>query len=1103
MIESVGLGRHPSPGDILGTYRLHKAIGAGGMATVFLAIGADGGSYAVKVLNPARVVPEDVKRFTREYEALARMDHENIVRVYAAGVERGYPWLAMEYIEGTDLGTLIESWEADLPGDHFDRVERILRGLCRALQYVHDLGLVHRDLKPGNVLITKAGEARLTDFGVVKDASWQTQLTMAGRLVGTVAFMAPEQITGDEVDRRTDLYALGAILYMMLTLKRPIEATSVAGYLARHLTEVPRPPSEIDPQIPRRLERICQRLLGKERNSRYPTALAVLQALDRATERESLPARGRDSEIAVWSARVLALLEGGSAAVALIGPPGIGKTHLFHAMLDHVANSGAVAVFADATRADPLDELIRTFGLDPAAAADGGRPAMLRAAMAGKRCVVGVDALDRANPAAIDGIARVVRDRVSADGEPVLLLFTATELQPVLQGLASGQATGVHSEQVAVGPLDVKAVTALLRDRGISGPLAPVLGRRLFLEYRGVPGLVVQQLEALVAAGWLTASAPEAAPELKAARPIDAFRKEELPVPVALNREISERIARLDAEGREMMEILAAIDRPVSRPVVERCVARPEKFERTLEGLLTSRLVVSRQEEGQEVVELGHPFAARVVRAATAPEVRRRHHAAIARSLSGRRSRAAGLEVARHLEAAGDLAHAYGTYIQAARRASRDAQHGEVLDMLERIDALRPRVEPGLDLSDAGRQRMWTELIRGETLLARGQWGDACVSLELASQLGKAWGQELVPRALAGLGRALYRRGRVADARPFLEEALRTAEPGAPERMSAARALADIHLQQGDLPGSARRWLEALDLATGSGSRDAEARARRGLAHLRAIEGRFLDALNLLEHAEDLLDLGGDDRVRAGVMARIVDLELAAGRFAIARKRAEGLVELARRRDMPERLSAAYGIYGMVLLALGEDEEGGDAAHQAVVFARAHGPQAWEGRLLAASILADLGDRAGAAAALPAVESVPGGPIDDWPAQLAVSRARIAEDRGQARDLASWALARPPPLLGLRGGRVAIDAARALLRAGDPVEARGAAKRALRILQGPGLDGLLLDALLVLSKTAPDERVEGALAQVADRVRSGLPPEMAVGLTRRIERFAG
>src|SRR5690606_32609106 len=132
-----------------GPYRVERLLGMGATASVFLARAEGGGAVALKVLDPNRVLPEEIHRFHREFRTLARMDHPRIVAVHEAGVHQGYPWIAMEYVDGTDLGTLVEAWAADPPADRFARAEHILRGLCEGLQVVHDLGMVHRDLKPG------------------------------------------------------------------------------------------------------------------------------------------------------------------------------------------------------------------------------------------------------------------------------------------------------------------------------------------------------------------------------------------------------------------------------------------------------------------------------------------------------------------------------------------------------------------------------------------------------------------------------------------------------------------------------------------------------------------------------------------------------------------------------------------------------------------------------------------------------------------------------------------------------------------------------------------------------------------------------------------
>jgi serine/threonine protein kinase len=284
------LGAFPAPGDLVGTYQIEVPLGSGAMATVFRAAAPGAPPVALKILHPGQVFPEDIKRFTREYKTLESLDHPNIVRVYETGVHKGYPWIAMEYVEGSDLEVLAEQWQVTPPQDRHARIEKLIRGLCSGLGYLHERGYIHRDIKPSNLLVNRKGQPKLTDFGVVKGTSaYNTQLTLAGRLVGTVAYMAPELIIGDPVDPRTDLYALGSVLYVLLTHRKPIEADSVAGYLARHLSETPRAPHELDPSTPAKLEKVCLKLLRKEPDERFSSAEAVLRALDTESQSEGPP----------------------------------------------------------------------------------------------------------------------------------------------------------------------------------------------------------------------------------------------------------------------------------------------------------------------------------------------------------------------------------------------------------------------------------------------------------------------------------------------------------------------------------------------------------------------------------------------------------------------------------------------------------------------------------------------------------------------------------------------------------------------------------------------------------------------------------------------
>mgnify|MGYP000176568030 CR=1 FL=1 len=1085
------VGKHPTIGDQVGAYRIVDQLGAGGMATVFRARGPDGVDVALKVLDPGRVVEEDVKRFTREYKALKRIDHPNVVAVQEAGVHDHYPWLAMELVEGTDLATEIERWQRDPPPDRHERIERIVLGLCRGLQYVHDLGMIHRDLKPSNVLLTPEGDPKLSDFGVVKGGSntANTQLTMAGRLVGTVAFMAPELITAEGVDRRADLYALGAVIYLMLTFHRPIEAGSVAGYLARHLTEVPRPPHEHDPTTPPHLERLCQRLLQKDPAWRYPSAQAVAQALERGDQGEALPVRGRDAEVTPFGRRLLALQEGAGGILAIIGPSGSGKSHLLTTFVEQAkANDLSVAATHASAKAT-LGRLLEEAG----GASDGSVNDLKRLAriVRGTPWVLVVDDLDRASAGALSALSRLMRQRVGLEGEPTLLVFSATDPHGDLAPLINGTSTGLPSTVRTLGPLDPKSVVAMLRDRGITGPAAPALGRRLHADYGGQPGPIVEQLQAMVDDGWFVDSGDG----LRPARPLDELRRHELPVPSAVADDLNERVAALPEGARDLVELMALLDRPATEALLQRCAAGdPDEVARVpdhVEALVSGGLLLRMQEEAQEQLVLAHPCAPRVVRKSMDGHRRRHHHGRIARALKARRRRANALEIAYHRRMSGDIDGAYPQYVQAARRAAREGRHGDVLEICQQGQQLRSRAERSLDPEERARMARWLYLLSGEALLARRSWSEAQQALEQAVEHARLEDDDqAVGRAVAGLGRALYRQRAFADAEPLLREALSRSADHAPERASALRALADLELREGRMADAKQLWQQALDSAIDTSNRDAEARARRGLAHHRAIEGRLDDAAKLLNEADDLLASGADHRVRAGVLARLTELESAAGRMGSAVWRAESLVELARQHGMSERLPVAYALLADILVFLGDNEEAHDAAQQALVFAKAHGGPSWHARLTVARVLHQLGHQEAARASLPATEDLPTNAIDDPPAQLAAMRARLfaSSDPLRARDLAAWAQGRTPPRLSIRAARIALDCALALTEAQQVEGARSSVKRGLKRLQGPGGDALRLELLVAMHKAQPDPRVLHALAQIAPRIEGQLPP---------------
>ena len=401
----------PTPGDQVGPYVLRELLGVGGMATVYRATDDTGSVCAVKILHPGKAQTDEVKRFEREFLALRDLRHPSVVQVYEAGVAGDYPWIAMEYVEGSDLGSLVDRWTANPPRDRFAQAERILRGLCEGLTIIHDKGLIHRDLKPSNVMVTASGEAKLTDFGVVKaPGEFSTQLTVAGKLVGTVAFMSPEQITGDPVTPASDLYSLGAVLYVLLTMRRPIEADNVAGYLARHITETPRLPSLIDSNVPPHLEQICMHLLKKEPSQRPSSAREVLAQLDGEIEPPARELFGRSAEMEWLNSHLDGVERGAGGLVLVSGEVGSGRTALLESFVDAVRLSGVTVAAASGARSELVGQLARQL---PHQAAGGATWLGLSTAAGLQPTVLVVDDIDHMDERNRTGMNQLLRQQVA------------------------------------------------------------------------------------------------------------------------------------------------------------------------------------------------------------------------------------------------------------------------------------------------------------------------------------------------------------------------------------------------------------------------------------------------------------------------------------------------------------------------------------------------------------------------------------------------------------------------------------------------------------------------------------------------------------------
>ena len=289
LVPDASVDDRPPP-QLPDDYEIVRELGRGGMGVVYLASQQSlGRDIAVKVLRPGELTYGPlVRRFMEEARHLARLRHPNIVSVYEIGEAEGEPYFTMDYVEGESLANVLST-------EHLSpsRTLTILKQAAQAVQHAHSHGIIHRDLKPGNILLDANHQAYVTDFGLARDMTQNANLTRSGEIMGTPAYMAPEQARGesDLIGEATDVHALGAVMYEMLTGMAPYGCDSPANVLVRLLKDDPQPLRGLDRRIPRDLETICLKALSKSPAQRYASVRAFLEDIRRFESGEPVLAR--------------------------------------------------------------------------------------------------------------------------------------------------------------------------------------------------------------------------------------------------------------------------------------------------------------------------------------------------------------------------------------------------------------------------------------------------------------------------------------------------------------------------------------------------------------------------------------------------------------------------------------------------------------------------------------------------------------------------------------------------------------------------------------------------------------------------------------------
>ena len=287
-----------------GDYELQRVLGEGGMGIVYKARQLSlNRPVALKMIKAARFASADeVRRFQNEAEAVARLDHPHIVPIFEVGQFEDQHYFSMKLVAGESLDKRSKDYLADPR-----RAARLVATMAVAIHHAHQRGILHRDLKPANILVDGEGQPHVTDFGLAKRVEGDSELTRSGAIVGTPAYMAPEQASAKKgaITTATDVYGLGAILYALLTGRAPFGGTTVLDTLEQVRERPPEPPRKLNPRVPRDLEVICLKCLEKDPSRRYASAAALAEDLNRWLAGEPIAARpvGNAARLWMWCRR--------------------------------------------------------------------------------------------------------------------------------------------------------------------------------------------------------------------------------------------------------------------------------------------------------------------------------------------------------------------------------------------------------------------------------------------------------------------------------------------------------------------------------------------------------------------------------------------------------------------------------------------------------------------------------------------------------------------------------------------------------------------------------------------------------------------------------
>ncbi len=980
-------GDEAQPGERIGAYKVLRRIARGGMATVYAVRDTrDGSERAMKVLLPLSEAEEAATRFRREFRALSRLQHRGVLRVFEFGMLHQRPWYTMELLEGRTLRDDVKTWGELEPRARFARARDLLRQITRALAYVHDRGLVHRDVTPANIMVLPDGQAKIMDFGVVKDMG--PELTAVGELVGTVAWCSPEQILGDTIDARADLYSLGAVLYLMLTGDKPFVARTLQGYLEKHLHSTPKPPTEVQPLAPPDLSAIAMRLLSKSPADRYASATHLLNVLgDTEVEGSSdrWPPRtvGRIRTRAALQEALEDVANSKPGSVILLsGPAGLGKTRMLAEAANLARQAGLtvarghcrphdrpfgafVGVYRELSHPGEPPVLGEVFG-----AGDDGTQRERYPVIAGLKQLVSnaapvavlIDDVELADAATVETLEYLVRNTLELARESIVFVL-AQEAPSGFDTVVGRQLarTGLvdKHELGALTPLEIEELVLSLVSSEIA---AARLSERLFEMSDGLPSHVSDMLRALVDEGVLVQG-----DDGRFALGLDSadITRSKLPMPASLREALNDRLQPLDKDALAVLRVIAAARREVDLDVVlDATECSEDDAMEALDDLVEAGLVTEKHLDDRERVALTEARLRDVLLDGLSAEARRGLHQRVGTALERFHRYNLGTiveELAWQFEQAGLAPKAYAFLRLTAMRHLNRSLYDEAIGFLSRALRMEAIARPLMLLEDADTALAELHLARSQAWHHLGQWSDALDEARTAERVaGKTLDVRLQSRVLAELGSQLRDQGELAGAERALRDALDKAKAigDTSLRPTPLYRLGAILWGKGDLDGAERCWQESLETAQQTGDARATGFGFNGLGILAFCRGQSAEARTQLEQSAKLFEELGMLAPLGIARINLSELYLSTGILRKALQLAERTVSQAKETRAPHGMALGLAYRAMALMEVGKDDEASENAREALRIVRELGTGEDEVTALATVIRVDIGRKA-------------------------------------------------------------------------------------------------------------------------------------------------